>query len=580
MSEEFNLRFKLSLENSNVVSDTLKRAERDAKSFGSTLSNALKGAGKDIAAFGYATGKSLASLATGNLGIAAQAKSVLQLRDSISALAVMAGKGADAVEPLRQQIHAISTASNQMQSDVVDALSAFTERTGDIETARRNMELYGKAATATGTSLQDIAYVGAELSSKLNIKDQANAFAILATQSKAGSIELRDLATKGPKIFAAAANYGLTGEQGVRSAGAMAQIVATSFGGKGSAASVATSIENIFASIAKKTGAIEGAGIKVKGRDPIEVMFDIIRKTGGDVNALQQSKIFTMQGMRGVTAFARMYKDTGGFGAYESIRDVKAGDVLDRDFAARRGTGAAALNASQISVAKSIDDKVGPAFERLALHADKLAGAFKWATEHMTATLAIVGGGMVAKGVLSRVLSGAGGGIAGRLLGAAGVSGGGTPVFVTNWPGGSTFGGAGGGVAGGAAASWGKRALGAAGAVAAPLAVIAGGAYAIQALTDKGDLIDQLNAPEEARRRRRASVIRRGGDMVTANPRQSLGDLDEALKADRAEIDKLNLTVNINGDSATAEAEGTRSPEVMIRRGVRGEYFQGGRMGR
>ena len=581
---ELEARFRVSLQGKDELSNFFQKSERDARSFGSNIGGALKSAAKDIASFGLATGKSLAGMATGNLGIAAQAKSVLQLRDSISALAVMAGKGADAVEPLRQQIHAIAIASNQMQSDVTEALSAFVERTGDIETARRNMELYGKTATATGASLQDVAYVGAELSSKLGIKDQSNAFGILATQSKVGSIELRDLATKGPRIFAAAANYGLTGEKGLREAGALAQIVATSFGGKGSAASVATSIENIFASIAKKTGVIEASGIKVKGRDPIDVLFDIIRKTGGDVNTLQASKIFTQQGMRGVTAFARMYKSTGGFGDYEKLRDLQSSGVIDRDFATRASTGAAALNASQISIAKSIDDNVGPAFERLAKHADSLGKAVGWAAEHITATIGILAGGMVAKGLISRAISGVGGGIASRVLG--GAVGGGTPVFVTNWPGH----GFGGGLPGEGGGGLLRRAAGELGfAGAAVLGTIVIGTAVIQHYSDRGALITKLNGEDqpvdaEAAKRFGTTYARihkatvRSGGMVTANPRQSLGDLDETIKAENAQIEKLNLTLNITPDGVTAETEdGTRAPEVMVKRGA---YSMGGRRGR
>src|SRR5262249_53771500 len=161
---------------------------------------------------------------------------------------------AEMVDGLREQIHKTASASNQLQDAVTASLSAFVERTGDIDTARQNLELYGKTATATGAAMEEVARVGVELSEKLNIKNQTGAFSILAAQSKAGSIELKDLATKGPRIFAAAASAGATGEHGLREAGALAQVYSRAFGGRGSAANVATAVENTFADILKKTG--------------------------------------------------------------------------------------------------------------------------------------------------------------------------------------------------------------------------------------------------------------------------------------------------------------------------------------
>ncbi len=584
---ELEARFRVSLEGKNELTDFFSKGEKGARSFGATMKSALGEAAKQFAAMGASAGKTLASMATGNLGFAAQAKSIYQLRDSISALTVASGKGMESLEPLRQEIHNIAKASNQMAEDVTAGMSAFVAKTGDLDTARKNMMLYGKVATATGASLMDVANVGVELKQKLGLEDQAEAMAVLVQQAKMGAIEFKDMASVGPKILAAAASAGASGLPGIRSAGAAVQVIASGFGGRGQGASASVSYENMIATLQKtKTRQrIEDLGIKVAGRDANEVFMEVIRRTGGDMTQLRE--IFrTQQAFRGITSFARDYdKTTGRFANFEKFKAASndAG-VISGDFNSRMQSGQQKLQASQIAIAATIDDKLGPALEKFAGQASRIAGVIGFAADHIGLTIAAIGGGIIAKnaagGILSRVVGGAGG----RLLGAA--AGTGTPVFVTNWPGGGLPGGAPGPGGGGLLGRAARIASGAA----LPLAAIVGGAAIIDHLSDRGELIDKLNRagetvdPEAARRfgtgyaREHKAVVRRG-QMVTANPRQSLGDLDDTVKAENAQIDKLNLTVNIDGDRATAETDsGTRAPEVMVKR--RSEFASGGRRGR
>lgn len=572
MAEEFNLKFKLSLDNKDELSNTLKKAERDAKSFSATLSKGLADGAKQIAGFAASNAKSLSQLATGDLGIASNAKKVLELRNNIAALSVAAGKGAAGIEPLRQEIHRIAQASNQMQDDVTAAFAAFVAKTGDLDTAKKNMELYGRVALATSASLQDVANVGVELKDKMGIKEQAAAMSILVQQAKLGAIEFKEMAAIGPKVLAAAAISGLSGEAGLKSAGAGIQVVASGFGGRGQAASGAVAYENMLKTLqtAKSRGRIEDLGIQVAGRDPNAVFVDILRKTGGDTGKLRE--IFTtMQGFRGISAFAKDMRNTDGeFALLNKVGGAKANDkVINDDFNVMRNTGLAALNASQIKIAKSIDDNVGPAFERLTTHADKLARAIEFATAHpyMTASAAVaavLGAGVIKSMIPALITGGGGGGPLSKLLGKAGVQ----HVWVDN----PDFGGPGGANKPPAVLPPPLKVI--ASALALPAAALAYAGVHKAGLDFFGDgdkrYSTGIKADLAAGRKRAASHWYNFGGVSYENV--PANEQAKAAADYQKSISLGGVTVNINDDKASAEVGGTRSEAVVNRRSAYGAF--------
>ena len=564
MSEEFLLKFKGEISGKEDLDRYFDSADRGAR----RVESSLQRVGGALSAISGRAKNELNNFAGKELGgsFGSEARGVLQLRDAINQLAVSSGGGNEMMEGLRSQIHQTATAANQLQEGVTEALQAFVEKTGDINTARQNLLLYAKTATATSSAVKDLALVGVELSDKLNVKNQAQSFAILATQAKAGAIELKDLATKGPRIFAAAASAGATGEQGVREAGALAQVYAKGFGGSGSAASVSTAIENTFSDILKKSARLEAAGVKVQGRDQFEVLKDIIRATGGDKQKLLE--VFNARSIRGVDVLAREYRQTGGFATFDKFRDIQADPgALDRDFATRNSTGLAKLRATQVQRQRFYDEYLGGIAEWGAGHANVLqAGAFG---------LGIAGKGL---SLLGRV-GGAFGGRLGAAVGAATAQ----RVFVVNWPGGvgGGLGGPGGGGALGAAgqflgAAGVGLALGAAGGMyldkhsetarkfyekeANALDWVTGGKAKRQGVEDAGA---ELNALQLERQRRHREDLTRDFELKGMSHGAALYAADQQVKAE-----VKNLTVVINGDEAHAETEeGTRSPKVMVKRG-------------
>jgi hypothetical protein len=427
---ELEARFRVRLEGAGEVSAAMKRMGKDAVDFRKVMVGAFADSAKQIAGFAISTGKSLGALATGNIGIANMAKNVLGFRDAVSQLGVTAGLAESDLSGLRDQIHLVAKASNQMQDDVTEAMSAFVERTGKIDIARKNLELYGKVATATGASIKDVAFVGAELYQKLGINDQRQAFDVLTAQGKMGAVEIRDLATKAPKLFSAAnAKFGVEGIEGLRGTGALAQVFARAHGGNATAGMTATNIVQMFTDMQRREGQINRlVGHKTRGLDPYEVIKEMIVKTGGDTSKLLKNNkegFFTPTAMAGIGVMAKLYRDRkggeSGFEAFDRFKNVDASGVIDKDFATRRATGAAALKASQISITESADKRLGDSFDKLAHHADKLSGAFDFATRHIGLTAGVAGLSVVGKTVggsmfnvaMMRAAMGNGGGAAG-----------------------------------------------------------------------------------------------------------------------------------------------------------------------
>jgi hypothetical protein len=563
MSDTFTLKFKAELEGKNEVDEFFERGTRGADKFEARLKRAFKSTGAAISDFAGRAGSELQAFAGKELGgsLGSQARGVLDLRDAINKLAVSAGGGQEMVSGLKDEIQNISVASNQLQVDVTAAMQAFVERTGRIDIARKNMELYAKTATATSASLEDVARVGESLSSKFNITDQAKAFAILATQAKSGAIEMRDLATQGASIFTAAREAGIGGkgreEQGVREIGGFLQAVAGGARGKGktTAADTAVQVAAIFSQIRQKSGAIEALGIGVSGRDYIDVIKDIIRAEGGD--PLKLAKIFKNErAFRGVSTLARQFRETGNFSELDTLIGLGSDpSSLDRDFAIRRGTGAAKLRAQEISRQRFVDKYFGGVAELGASHATDLQ-------------LAALGLGIGGKGIglLGNILGGKGGtGVGGAISSIAA-----TPVRVVNWPGG--FGVPGGdpatGAKGGVLGAAGKWALGllagVPGAAALPTAGLLGVGYLMHTQQERVKATEAAyNAsnpvdPEAAKylgteyARGHKAIIRHGG--------MQMGDLGSLPP-------QVNITIHSNESLEVKGDSGTRDPKVIDRRG-------------
>jgi hypothetical protein len=585
---EFAARFRIQLDGGqdflswvDKANTGVKQFERNHTSAMSTMSRSLKSTADDMARLGLAVGKTALSVGNLNLGLAAQAKGILEFRNNVTQLATTAGVAEDSIGGLRSQIQSVAIATGQMREHVSDALGAFVEKTGNIEMARKNLELYAKTARATGADLAEVSLVGSELFSKMHIKDQRSALGILAAQSDKGAIEFRHLAVQGPRLFSEAASAGLTGQEGVRKIGGLAQIFAEGVGGPTAAARVATSVENLFRDVSRPKGQalLRGLNVEVGDRDAIEIAKDVIRLFKGNDRAISESGVFLSQALRGVKQLSRDYREHGGqFEKLAEFTNAGGGDtIIDEKFARNMKSGQAGLEVGRERIKRAYDKGIGDATEWVARNGSgAIAGGVEWATEHPG-----MAGGALLAGIFGRNLykaSRSGG--AGNLISGALGMGGAQRVFVVNWPG--AMGGPGlPGGAGSPAGKFGKAAnlLGAAGTGLALGAAV--GSYLEETHGDKIDAVlgDPFGVNRDKKQLagmdaelQRLKSIRDQKRMARAI---DSGLLMPSLMAERAGASavtqefKPTIHVNINGHEVDVNTDGTRKPEVKLKRGAR-----------
>jgi hypothetical protein len=558
-------KFRVSLDGKDELSSFFTRGEQGARRFSSAVGAEFGRLGKDVAGFAASAKNvvlSLGGLGAG-LGLASGARNVIELRDAIAGVGANAGLSKDQIASLRNEILSTGKATNQFGSDLTKGLNAFIAKTGDLEAARKNLELYGKTARAARSEVEDIANIGAELP-KLGITDQATALSVLAKQADVGSVELRDLVSQGPRLLASFQSGGLRGELGLREGGALAQVFQK---GTGSVDRTSTAVEAAFRDLIGHQDQLKDAGINVldpqthEARDRVQVLLDVVKRAGGREDYLRQ--VFGDEAFRGVQVLASEFRETGGFGTFEQFRDVEAdSSLIDQKFETNSTTTSGRLRQLQIDLQEKFDQRLGDATDFLGDNAGLVGAGAGFALDHPILSLLGGLGARSAGRVGSQYLGGKLQGLLGGLFGSGGGGGEGAVgsegqrVFVTNWP--SGFGGGGGiGEAAGLGGRAGALLTGGAGAgsLALPLAAVAAGiGVQLAVLAEIGedtettgrkyleahkDLVEaesrqqaKARSEQEARREREAERLASAPDS-SVNP--TVGQFGGAISLDQVE---------------------------------------------
>ena len=166
------------------------------------------------------------------------------------ALAEIGAKGnltAAQMKAIGEAAVATSSQVNQFAADIVRAQDFLVGMGLDVDRATKAMPSIGRAATATGASLEDLSKAGFAAMSNLGIaaENLGKSFDIMAAAGKAGGFELRDMAQYLPSITALASSKGMTGENGLAQIAAALQIVRR---GAGDASEAASNFNNIMSS--------------------------------------------------------------------------------------------------------------------------------------------------------------------------------------------------------------------------------------------------------------------------------------------------------------------------------------------
>ncbi len=438
----------------NRLSGGIKTAGRDINSFARTGQSALGRLNKAISG----TAGKLGAIG-GGLGLTMAAKGVIDLEKKMVRLGTQAGKSASEMAALKKRIFDVSR-NNKIKIDssqLLGAVDAIIERTGDMDFVEANMESIAASIQASGASGESIGGLFAEFQKMgLGAKEALAAIDTLTIQGKNGAFTLENLAALGPRVINAYTATGRSGTQALTEMGAVLQVIRR---GTGSSEQAATSFEALMRSLTDgaKQKKLKAMGISVydtagKFRSITEIMQDVVRKSKGDLKSL--GAIFDSEAIRAFNAAISEFQRTGATSSLSEFLQMQGkGSTIFADSARNSNTMAANLTNLKTAFADFADDNLAEPLEKVSNVISSLTPEDfdRWmngAKKIALGFIALKGAGAVV-GTLSSVaglVSGArrmkgGKSLPGGLSGAAGAM----PVFVANMPGGGMLGDTGGG---------------------------------------------------------------------------------------------------------------------------------------
>lgn len=228
--------------------------------------------------------------------------------------------------------------TNQDLSSLIQGTGTLVAAGLDPRIATRFMGAIGKTATATQSSVDDIAKTVYAVYDNLKVPEAQlmKTLDAMTSSGKQGRFELKNMSQYFPMLTAGAQSLGMKGVPAVASLGAALQIAMK---GAGSPEEAANNFQNFLQKITSKESVrnFSKFGVSVeqemktataKGLDPIEHMMDVIQRlTGG--NKFKLAQLFG--DMQVGNFLAPMMKNMA---EYRSIRDtsMKASGVVDKDY--------------------------------------------------------------------------------------------------------------------------------------------------------------------------------------------------------------------------------------------------------
>jgi hypothetical protein len=253
----------------------------------------------------------------GGFGVADSVQQEVALQGKASMLAASAPGSYNAGE-IRKRAQGVASAQGMDPSEVLDAYDAIKKMTGQLDVAMDVAPDLAKISTAMGANFGEIGSLAGNLlaaSPKMSKDDLTAQVRLLAAQGMVGGVEIGDFAKYGGRLTAGATLFGGDASRNQAMLGGMSQI-ARQYGGAASAAEATLASQRFATDVAKKSGHLEGMGIKVsdgkgKLRSAEDIAMDMLDKTGGDVTKLSALQLGE-RGNRVMTGLAELYREGGG----------------------------------------------------------------------------------------------------------------------------------------------------------------------------------------------------------------------------------------------------------------------------
>jgi hypothetical protein len=301
---------------------------------------------------------------------------------------------------------------------IIEGLRQFVAISGNLPAGLSMAGFMADIADATGASIEDVGRTGGQIMQAMMAREVPETEALeqtmeifrsMAAQAKLGSIEFRDMATQMGSLISSTSRFSGPLDDLAATMGAMAQLAIA--GGASSPEEAMTSIKRFSDDliqnakrwekmIASKPGT-KGMTFftdekKTRLRNPIEIMLDIFKVTGGDLTKVKQ--LFGIRSMKAIEPFQQAFtavsgaveKEGGGEAAVETVRrrlarfrgaKMEAKELRGSAAAARRTT-ARRIDIATESFKQAVGEKLLPVVAELIPHFEKLiphlATAAKW----------------------------------------------------------------------------------------------------------------------------------------------------------------------------------------------------------
>lgn len=319
------------------------------------VGKAMESIGMRVGAIGGALQAGLSRLDLDMVSVATASISAEKALYSIAATAGKSGEDARAsVASWGQVINQVATASNQAQAEVITAFQDLISKGMSDADAVRMLEPIGRAATAAGANIRDIASSANAAFQNLGIAPErlSKALDVMAQAGKSGAFELRDMAQYFDALTVKSALLGQKGEAALGQLAAAAQIARK---GAGDASTAANNLANFLDKLSAPVtaGNFEKIGINlaeevkkgIASGDLIGYIGELVaRTTAGDAQKL--SALFTdVQAKNFIAPLIQNLEE------YKRIRDesLSASGVVARDFETQMQSMSATLDKLKIA---------------------------------------------------------------------------------------------------------------------------------------------------------------------------------------------------------------------------------------
>lgn len=347
----------------------------------------------------------------GMAGLLMAGKRVMEFQTRLVRLRQSSNASAEAMVGLEKKIFKLAEARGLNTEDILAGAEKFVQRTGNLQGYVDGMAELGKVSAATGTSMEELALIGATLDSQLGVKskDWGIAFDLLARQGEAGAVELSSMAAEVTNLLPLWKRFGKQGVDGLASLGAMLQMTMSGFGGQASEAR--TGLESLMGSILKNAKKLKGKGIKIfekdeRGKTRIRGVLDILkqiqRKSKGSLVKLQDFIGSDKESTKSFLAIMDKVEE----GSYEDLIDqTKAAGTVASDAKIWDESPAAKMAKSMAKLEGFFNESLKNHIDDAAQAMSTFASALQLAAKNAHLIIAAFGGKK-----LIEILAGSGGG--------------------------------------------------------------------------------------------------------------------------------------------------------------------------